>query len=97
MTVERFANDAATHLDLPAGIGDSSIGVQSTTHFPTQPEFRIRVSEEKMLVTGVAGTTWTVTRGIEGTTAASHAVGTRGRHQQIQVAQARGLQFARDR
>jgi hypothetical protein len=29
-----------------------------------------------MLVTGVAGTTWTVTRGIEGTSAASHAAGT---------------------
>jgi len=29
-----------------------------------------------MLVTGVAGTTWTVSRGIEGTTAAHHAAGT---------------------
>jgi hypothetical protein len=29
-----------------------------------------------MLVTGVAGTTWTVSRGIEGTSAASHAAGT---------------------
>lgn len=76
MTVERFANDAATHLDLAAGIGDLSIKVQNVTHFPTQPEFRVRVSDEKMLVTGVVGTTWTVTRGIEGTIATSHSAGT---------------------
>jgi hypothetical protein len=76
MTTERFANQAATTLVSAIGAGDLSITVQSAAHFPVAPEFRIRLSQELMLVTGVAGTTWTVTRGIEGTSAASHAIGT---------------------
>ena len=76
MTTERFSNQASTALSSAIGAGDLSISVQSATHFPGQPEFRVRVGQELMLVTGVAGATWTVTRGIEGTTAASHAIGT---------------------
>jgi hypothetical protein len=37
--------------------------------------FRIRVDDELMLVTGVSTNTFTVTRGIEGTSAAAHADG----------------------
>ena len=76
MTTERFANQASTALSTLVGVGDLSISVQATTHFPTSPEFRIRIGQELMLVTGVAGATWTVTRGIEGTVALSHAIGT---------------------
>lgn len=76
MTTERFANQASTILSSAVGFGDLSIIVQSTTHFPTFPEFRVRIGQELLLVTEVVGTTWTVTRGIEGTSAASHAVGT---------------------
>ena len=75
MTTERFSTQASTALATLVGAGDLTISVQSTTHFPTSPEFRIRIGQELMLVTGVSGTTWTVTRGIEGTTSASHAPG----------------------
>ena len=75
MTTERFVNQASTALSSSVGAGDLTFSVQSTTHFPTQPEFRIRIGQELMLVTGVSGTSWTVTRGIEGTTAVSHAPG----------------------
>jgi hypothetical protein len=43
--------------------------------FPTTGQFRIKIDAELMLVTAVSGTTFTVTRGIEGSTAASHANG----------------------
>ena len=76
MTTERFSNAASTTLASPLGAGDLSISVQGTVHFPIQPEFRIRVGQELMLVIGVAGTTWTVTRGIEGTNALPHAART---------------------
>jgi YVTN family beta-propeller protein len=75
MTTERFSNQASTTLASSVGSGDLSISVQGTAHFPTQPEFRIRIGHELLLVTGVSGTTWTVTRGIEGTTADHHAAG----------------------
>lgn len=76
MTTERFSNQASTTLATSVGSGDLSISVQGTVHFPTQPEFRIRVGQELMLVTGVSGVTWTVTRGVESTSALAHAAGT---------------------
>ena len=76
MTTERFSTQAATSLSSSIEAGDLTLSVQSTTHFPTQPEFRIRVGQELMLVTGVSGATWTISRGIEGTTAAGHIAGT---------------------
>jgi hypothetical protein len=76
MTTERFSNQASTTIASSIGAGDLSISVQGVTHFPTQPEFRIRIGQELLLVTGVSGTTWTVTRGIEGTSGLSHAAGT---------------------
>ena len=76
MTTERFANQASTTLSASLGAGDLTLSVQSVTHFPVLPEFRIRIGQELLLVTGVAGATWTVSRGIEGTTAADHIAGT---------------------
>ena len=70
---EEVANLAQTTLN--GGINNSvtSLVVTSATHFPGDGNFRILVDSEIMLVTAVSGTTFTVTRGAEGTTAASHA------------------------
>ena len=52
----------------------TSITVASSVTFPAAP-FIISIDTEAMLVTVVAGTTWTVTRGYEGSTAATHTNG----------------------
>lgn len=53
----------------------TSITVTSETSFPAV-NFIISIDTEAMLVTNVATTTWTVTRGYEGSTAATHTNGT---------------------
>lgn len=53
------------------GTVGTSITVASSATFPAAP-FIISIDTEAMLVTVVAGTTWTVTRGYEGSTAATH-------------------------
>jgi hypothetical protein len=54
----------------------TTITVASAAGFPTNGTFRIRVDDEDMTVTGGQGTTtWTVTRGVNSTTAATHASG----------------------
>jgi hypothetical protein len=63
---------------LGAAITDTSgtsITVTSETSFPTAP-FIISIDTECFLVSVVSGTTWTVTRGYEGSTAATHTNGT---------------------
>lgn len=74
---ENFSNDFQTTLS--AAIADdvvTSISVVSGTGAPAA-NFRIRVGNEYMLVTDIgAGTNWTVTRGVEGSTAAAHVNGT---------------------
>jgi len=75
MTLEQFANDAASELAVPCLIGDDAITVVSAGTFPTVGPFRIRVDVELMLVTSVSGSLFNVTRGIEGTSAAAHAQG----------------------
>lgn len=52
----------------------TSLTVASSTGFPATP-FVIAVDSEQMTVTNVAGTTWTVTRHINGTTATAHLSG----------------------
>ena len=55
----------------------NTIQVQSANGFPTQP-YVILVDSEEMLVTANFGqTSWTVTRGYNGTTVASHAANAR--------------------
>ena len=50
----------------------TTLSVASASGFPTTA-FRIRIDDEQMIVTGGFGTnTWTVTRGANGTTAATH-------------------------
>jgi hypothetical protein len=73
MTTERFANQARTVLAAGIGASDATLTVASTANFPTAPQFRIRIGLELILVTAMAGTTWTITRGIEGTSPAVHS------------------------
>jgi Tfp pilus assembly protein PilV len=75
-----YKSDAAYRTDAPSttitgGITetDQAVVVTSATGFPAAP-FRIKVDDEIMLVTGgVESLTWNVTRGMDGTLAASHA------------------------
>ncbi|MBA2525763.1 MAG: hypothetical protein H0V18_08275 [Pyrinomonadaceae bacterium] len=80
MPVEKFANRFATTLS--AAVADTtgtSISVANAAVTALQGgQFRVRVGDELMLVTatGAAGASpWTVTRGVEGSTATTHASG----------------------
>jgi len=70
---ERWANGGVTTLN--GGITDSatSLVVTSASSFPSSPDFRITIDDEVLLVTAISGTTFTVERGKEGTTAAAHS------------------------
>ncbi len=78
MRRERFTNDFQTTTTLTAAITNvqTTLTVASAANFPTEGDFRILIGTELLLVTSVSGTTFTVTRGIEGTTAAAYAGGT---------------------
>jgi hypothetical protein len=52
----------------------TTINVQSTLGFPQAPGFRIKVDQEVMLVTAINGNNYTVTRGVDGTKAVTHAL-----------------------
>jgi hypothetical protein len=80
---ENYANNAITTLNGAITSGATSLIVTSATGFPAVP-FRITVAAlarttvtntEIMLVTNVVGTTFTVTRAQEGTTAVAHSSG----------------------
>lgn len=74
--METFANQAVTTLSAAiTGVTATSCSVIDATAFPDTGNFRIKIDSEILIVTGVAGNTFTVTRGAEGTTAATHASG----------------------
>lgn len=73
---ERLANNAETTLSSVVVTTDTTISVSSALEFPTEGDFRIVIDNELMLVTSVSGNTFTVTRGIEGTSASNHVVAT---------------------
>lgn len=81
MPLEQFANLAQTTLSAAiTTTGATSISVTSSTGFPAigtgnTQQFRVLIDSELMIVTAVSGTTWTVTRGAESTTAATHSSG----------------------
>lgn len=77
---ETFSNNAESTLDTAIDADDVSVIVDDATTFPAAGNFRLRIDDEIMLVTAVAGATYTVTRGQEGTTAASHSAGAQVRH-----------------
>ena len=77
MALEQFANNAETTLSAAIETTDgTSISVTAYALFPAAAQFRVRIDDELLLVTDGAGTTtWTVERGAESTTAATHASG----------------------
>lgn len=72
---EQYANNAATTLNGTITSGALSLVVLSATAFPTTGNFQIIIEDEIIQVTAVAGTTFTIVRGREGTTAAAHSSG----------------------
>ncbi len=74
MATEKFVNLVQTSLPSAITSGQTSITVASASGLPS-PQFRVSIDDEILLVTGVAGTTLTATRGTEGTTAAGHPGG----------------------
>jgi hypothetical protein len=74
---EKFANDAYSPLAADIDGSQTTLTVTSATKFPTTGNFRLRIEDEYLLCTGVSGTTFTVTRGIESSTATSHVTGKR--------------------
>jgi hypothetical protein len=73
--LEQYTNSASTTLNGSINNSVTSLVVTSATPFPTTGNFRILIDSELMLVTAVSSTTFTVTRGIESTSAASHSSG----------------------
>ncbi len=72
----RVGKGAATTSSAAVTASQTTISVVSASGFPTSGTFRVRVDDEDMTVTAGQGTTtWTVTRGVNGTTAASHVIG----------------------
>lgn len=73
---ELFSNNAITALNGAINSAVTTIVVDDASSFPQTPgQFRISIQNELMLVTYVSGNTWTVQRGIENTTPASHGDG----------------------
>ncbi len=82
MAVNRYYSSNAVATTLTSGISNSatSLTVASATGYPTSYPFTIIVdqgtsSEEIMTVTNVSGTNFTVTRGVDGSSALSHSLG----------------------
>lgn len=72
---EKLANNAATTLNGGIDASTTSVVVTSASGFPTAGNFRIIVDSEIMKVTSVSSNTFTVARGQEGTSGASHSNG----------------------
>lgn len=87
MPVNRYYSSVAQPTTLSGSIsaGATSITVGAATGFPSTTPFTLALdygaaTEELVDVTGVAGTTLTVTRGVDGTSAQSHSLGAAVRH-----------------
>ena len=75
---EGYVNDPGTTLTANINNSTTSIPVATGAGYPTTKNFRVLIGTELLLVTANSGATpdtWTATRGIEGTTAASHLSG----------------------
>lgn len=71
---EVFVNNASTQLASGCVIGDTAIIVSNPAPFPTHGDFRILIDNELMMVTGVSGDVFSVTRAIESTVEANHVL-----------------------
>jgi len=70
---EQFANDGRSLLNGSITAVATSLTVDDASTFPSDGNFRIQVESEVMLVTAVSTNTFTVVRGQESTTGATHA------------------------
>lgn len=84
---ERYYSATAQETTLQVGINNSAtvIQVAATTGFPVSLPYLLAIdyesaTEEVVLVTGAAGTSLTVTRSYDSTSAAAHSAGARVRH-----------------
>lgn len=79
---ERFANNAVSILtSVIDGVTDPvALTVQNASGFPSDGNFRILIDSEILLVTSVAGNSFTADRGLEGTQVAAHDAGATVRH-----------------
>ena len=76
MATEKLSNDAVTTLDGAINNSVTTLTVISATAFPTTGNFRIKIGgTEICLVTAVSGLVFTITRGVEGSSASSHSSG----------------------
>lgn len=87
MAVNRYYSSVAQDTTITGNItsGSGTMAVASTTGFPTSYPFTLAVdydtaSEELVSVTGAAGLTLTITRGVDGTSQQAHNVGAVVRH-----------------
>jgi hypothetical protein len=85
--MSRYYSNTAVETTLSAGITSSATTIQvaATTGFPASVPFTLALDagasgEELVSVTAVAGTTLTVTRGFDNTTAVAHSAGAVIRH-----------------
>lgn len=83
----RYFSSVAQATTLDAGINnsDASVDVDALVGFPASTPWTAvidpdTVDEEIVEVTGVSGTTLTITRGVDGSTAVSHSAGAVFRH-----------------
>lgn len=74
--MERIANGSRSTLTNNITDTQTTIEVVSSVTFPDTGNFRIRVNNELMIVTGVSGNTFTVTRGAENTNNVTHLANT---------------------
>lgn len=72
---EQLKNNAESTLASGIDNSQTTLTVASALLFPSSGTFRVRIENEILTVTSVSGTTFTVSRGSEGTTAISHASG----------------------
>ena len=63
--------------ELATGINDTAITltVSDVSAFPTTPSFDLRIGSEEVRVTAIAGNSFTITRGVNGTLATDHPQG----------------------
>lgn len=73
MATEQFANDADTTLNGAIDGSQTTLVVTDASRFPADGQFRIVIDSEIILVTGVSGTTFTITRAREGTVGGGHS------------------------
>jgi hypothetical protein len=72
---EQYANSVVTTLNGAIAAGDLSLVVASATGMPATGDFRLKIDSELLICTARTGTTLTVTRAAESTTAAAHSSG----------------------